>query len=185
MVVARVWGWEGIRTDLASHPARYQEPAPHPAPLPGPALRPLSNKHFHFLSALSSPAAGRRAVPRAPPPSVPIGQRPSPGQSASRERPLIGLRRSTPSARPRPRGMRPGRFLERSVAARGGDRCLIPGFGSSLFAAAAPGTPARLLARPASLGCPAALALVSRPAGWDAELDRPVSGPRPDTAERH
>lgn len=73
----------GIRTDLASHPARYQEPAPHPAPLPGPALRTLSNKHFHFLSALSSPAAGRRAEPGAPPPGAPIGQGLSPCLSAS------------------------------------------------------------------------------------------------------
>lgn len=98
--------WREIRKDPAGRSAQYQELAPawpSPSPPPPPGLnQPLGNRHFHFLSPLSSPAAGRRAESRNSPLRAPIGRCHSPCQSAPSPWCLIGPRWSTPSTRPRP-----------------------------------------------------------------------------------
>ena len=78
--------WREIRTDPAGRSAQYQELAP----APGAQLQPLGNRHFHFLSPLSSPAAGRRAESRNSPLRAPIGRCRSPCQSAPSPWCLIG-----------------------------------------------------------------------------------------------
>lgn len=162
---------------------RVPPPCTGNSPRPPPRLRPLGNKHFHFLSPLSSPAAGGRAERTAPPLRVPIGRRLSPGQSAPCPWPLIGPWWPTPSARPRPRGKGPGRVLESSDAAPGGDWSARSRFGSSQFVAASARAPARS-ACPAVRRFPAALAPASWSAGRGEGLDRPVSGPRLDPTAR-
>lgn len=134
-----------------------------------PQLLPLGNKHFHFLSPLSSPAAGCRAKLRVPPPCVPIGQRSSPGPSALPVIPDWSVEVHTLGAAPPPeiRG-RDGSW--NSDAARGVDWPARSRFGPSQLAVAAVGTPARSTC-PEARVFPVALPLTSRSA------DRPTSSP--------
>lgn len=90
---------------------------------PAPAARPtlaLGNKHFHFLSPLSSPAAGRRAERRPRLLPFPLAGVVHPAGAP----PVVAhdwpTGTHTLGAAPPP-DLGAGRVLERSVAARGGD----------------------------------------------------------------